>query len=151
MESCSKLSKTTNSPPTMRCLTLACTGGYCTLCGLVGGGTSISTGFTGSCSCWLAVGSLVLGRCGAGVCDGRLMLSAPAAVACGGCGRRGQIAQRSRSSMPRRLPSSSCCTVAARSTVDGLPSALMHGDGGVSLCGCGDCCWACCISGSSVR
>ena len=88
-------------------------------------------------------------RCG--VCDGRLMLSAPAAVACGGCGGMGQMARRSRSSMPRRLPSGCCCTVAARSAIDRLPSTLMYGDGGVFLCGCGDCCWACCLSGSSAR
>ena len=129
-ESCSKFSKTTNSPPTMRCLTLACTGGCCTLCGLVGGGASVSSGSIGSCSCWLAVGSLVLGRCGVGVCNGREM-SAPAAMSCGGCGGRGQMARRSRSSMPPRLPSSSCCAVAARSAIDRLLSALMGGDGGV--------------------
>ena len=89
------------TPPTMHCLTLASTGGCCTLCGLVGGGASVSSGSIGSCSCWLAVGSLALGRCGVGVCNGREM-SAPAAVFCGGCGGRGQMAWRSRSSMPHR-------------------------------------------------
>ena len=52
-----------------------------------------------------------------------------ALAASGGCGGGGQMTRRSHSA------SISCCTVAVRSTVDGLQSALMRGAGGVSLCG----------------
>ena len=57
-----------------------------------------------------------------------------ALAASGGCGGWGQMTQRSRSATPRGLPSISCCTVAVKSTVDGLQPALMRGAGGVSLC-----------------
>ena len=127
----SKVSKSMNSPFTMRRLTLTGTGS----CGVFGrlayGDASVSR-LTGSC--WSSGGTVASGAhdCrGTGSCDDREMLSAS-------CGGGGRDCRRRRSSALCKLLSTSSWTMAARS-----PVGVVTGGGGVpprGRCGCG-CCW----------